>query len=42
VFSVAGFAVSNPVEDMDVCLLGLYVLSCIGEGLCNGLITRPE
>jgi hypothetical protein len=26
---------------MDVCLLCLYVLlSCVGKGLCNGLITR--
>jgi hypothetical protein len=25
------------------CLLCLYVvLSCVGRGLCNGLITRPE
>jgi hypothetical protein len=28
---------------MDVCLLCLYVvLSCVGIGLCDGLITRPE
>jgi hypothetical protein len=28
---------------MDVCLLCLYVvLSCVGRGLCDGLITRPE
>jgi hypothetical protein len=28
---------------MDVCLLCLYVvLSCVGRGLCVGLITRPE
>jgi hypothetical protein len=28
---------------MDVCLWFLYVvLSCVGIGLCNGLITRPE
>jgi hypothetical protein len=28
---------------MDVCLLCLYVvLSCVGSGLCDGLITRPE
>jgi hypothetical protein len=28
---------------MDVCLLCLYVvLSCVGRGLCYGLITRPE
>jgi hypothetical protein len=28
---------------MDVCLLCLYVvLSCVGRGLCDGLIIRPE
>jgi hypothetical protein len=28
---------------MDVCLLCLYaVFSCVGRGLCDGLITRPE
>jgi hypothetical protein len=28
---------------MDVCLSCLYVvLSCVGRGLCDGLITRPE
>jgi hypothetical protein len=28
---------------MFVCLLCLYVvLSCVGRGLCDGLITRPE
>jgi hypothetical protein len=28
---------------MDVCLLYLYVvLSCVGRGLCDGLIIRPE
>jgi hypothetical protein len=28
---------------MDVCLLCIYVvLSCVGRGLCDGLITRPE
>jgi hypothetical protein len=28
---------------MDVCLLCLYVVfSCVGRGLCDGLITRPE
>jgi hypothetical protein len=28
---------------MDVCLLCLYVvLSCVGRGLCDGPITRPE
>jgi hypothetical protein len=40
---VAGVAGSNPDRNMDVCLLGLYVvLFCIGRGLCDGLITRPE
>jgi hypothetical protein len=40
---VAGIAVSNPAEGMDVCPLCLYVvLSCAGRGLCDGLITRPE
>jgi hypothetical protein len=34
---------SNPARSMDVCLLCLYaVLSCVGRGLCDGLITRPE
>jgi hypothetical protein len=33
----------NPAEGMDVCLLCLYVvLSCVGRGLCDGLIARPE
>jgi hypothetical protein len=28
---------------MDVCLLCFYVvLSCVGRGLCDGLVTRPE
>jgi hypothetical protein len=40
---VAGIAGSNPARDMNVCLLCLYVvLSCVGRGLCDGLITRPE
>jgi hypothetical protein len=40
---VAGIAGSNPARSMDVCLLCLYVaLSCVGRGLCDGLITRPE
>jgi hypothetical protein len=40
---VAGVAGSNPDRSMDVCLLYLYVvLSCVGKGLCDGLITRPE
>jgi hypothetical protein len=34
---------SDPAEGMDVCLLCLcVVLSCVGRGLCDGLITRPE
>jgi hypothetical protein len=40
---VAGIAGSNPAEGIDVCLLCLYVvLSCVGRGLCDGMITRPE
>jgi hypothetical protein len=40
---VAGIACSNLAWGMDVCLLCLYVvLSCVGRGLCDGLITRPE
>jgi hypothetical protein len=40
---VAGVAGSNPAKGMDVCVLCLYVvLSCVGRGLCDGLITRPE
>jgi hypothetical protein len=38
---VAGIAGSNPTEGMDVCLL-CVVLSCVGIGLCDGLIIRPE
>jgi hypothetical protein len=41
--SVAGIAGSNLAAGMDVCLLCLcVVLSCVGRGLCDGLITRPE
>jgi hypothetical protein len=40
---VAGIAGTNPAWGMDVCLLCLYVvLSCVGRGFCDGLITRPE
>jgi hypothetical protein len=40
---VTRVAGSNPAAGMDVCLLCLYVvLSCVGRGLCDGLITRPE
>jgi hypothetical protein len=41
--SVAGIAGSNPSRGMDVYLFCLHaVLSCVGRGLCDGLITRPE
>jgi hypothetical protein len=41
--AVRSKAGSNPAWGMDVCLLCLYfVLSCVGRGLCDGLITRPE
>jgi hypothetical protein len=34
---------SNPARGMDVCLLCFYiVLSCVGRGLCDWLITRRE
>jgi hypothetical protein len=33
---------SNPAEGMDVCLFLYAVLSCVGRGLCDGLITSPE
>jgi hypothetical protein len=34
---------SNPVEVMFFFFLCVYVvLSCVGRGLCNGLITSPE
>jgi hypothetical protein len=40
---VAGISGSNSDQVMDVCLLCLYVvLSCVGRGICEGLITRPE
>jgi hypothetical protein len=40
---VAGITGSNPARGVDVCLLCLYVVSsCVGRGLCDGLITRPE
>jgi hypothetical protein len=40
---VAGIAGWNPFGEMDVCLLCLcVVLSCVGTGLCFGLITSPE
>jgi hypothetical protein len=39
----AGIAGLNPAWGMDVCILCLYVvLSYIGRGLCDGLITHPE
>jgi hypothetical protein len=40
---VAGIAGSNPAERMDVSFFRLYVvLSCVGRGLYDELITRPE
>jgi hypothetical protein len=40
---VAGIAGSNPTRAMDVYFLCLCaVLSCVGRGLCDGPITRPE
>jgi hypothetical protein len=40
---VAGISGSNTTRGMDVWLLCLYVvLSCVGRGLCDRLITRPE
>jgi hypothetical protein len=40
---VAGIAGSNSARGMDVSLLCLYgVLSCVGRGLCDGLITHQE
>jgi hypothetical protein len=40
---VTVIAGSNSAEGVDVFLLCLYVvLSCVGRGLCDGLITRPE
>jgi hypothetical protein len=39
----AGTEGSNSAEHMNVCLSCLYVvLSCVGRGLYDGLITRPE
>jgi hypothetical protein len=39
----AGIAGSNSTRGMDVCHFCLYVvLSCVGRGLCDGQITRPE
>jgi hypothetical protein len=40
---VAGVAGSNPAKAKNVCLLCFYgVLSRVGRGLCDGLITGPE
>jgi hypothetical protein len=40
---VAEIAGSSTARGMDVCVLCLYVmLSCVGRGLCDGLISRPE
>jgi hypothetical protein len=41
--SVAGVVGSNSARGTDVCFLCLHVvLSRVGRGLCEGLITRPE
>jgi hypothetical protein len=38
-----GIAGSNPAEGIDVRLTCLYVvLFCVGRGLYDGLISRPE
>jgi hypothetical protein len=38
-----GSQVRIPARGMGGCLLCLYiVLSCVGRGLCNRLIARPE
>jgi hypothetical protein len=40
---VAGMAGSNPAGGHEFCLLCVYVvLSCVGRGLCDELIPRPE
>jgi hypothetical protein len=36
-------ASSSPSRGMDVCVSCLYiVLTCVGRGLCEELITRPK
>jgi hypothetical protein len=41
--NVSGVVGSNPGRDMNVCVLCLYVvLSCVGRGLRDGPITRPN
>jgi hypothetical protein len=32
----------NPARGMDVCICFCVALSCVGRGLCDGLITRPK
>jgi hypothetical protein len=40
---VTGVAGSNSARGVDVCLLCLYaVLYCLGRGLCDDFISRPE
>jgi hypothetical protein len=40
---VAGISLSNSARGMDVCLLCLCVeLSCVGRGLCDEMIYRPQ
>ena len=38
--SNVGIAGSNPAEGMDI--RPLFVACCVGSGVCDGLITRPE
>ena len=38
--SLDGNACSNPAGDMDLSLVGVFVMS--SRGLCDGLITRPD
>jgi hypothetical protein len=39
---LAGIAGSNPAEGMDVVFCAYMLLSCVGRGLCDGLITRQK
>jgi hypothetical protein len=41
---VAWIAGSNSARSMDACFVFIQyvVLSCVGRGFCDGLITRPE
>ena len=37
---IVGIASSNPAESMDIRLL--FVVYCVGTGVCDGLIALPE